>query len=424
MSFFQKIEKYIFYIFVFSIPFQIRVFIYEWGAPKDEFFSAFFYLTDAFLIALFIFWLISKRRIVFCRHDIYLLSFFVFAFISVLQMEAVSFGFYQFLKLVEFSLLYFYIKSNSEISLNSVFYVFVFSGVFQALLGIFQFFSQSNLGLKYLGETILSPDMPGVAKIDTESGKVMRAYGTFTHPNVLSAYLFLSISFFYYLLLEKIKVLKWNHFLILFVLFFGLFLTFSRSAILVFFVFLAILFFKFKGVVNIKKATFFLVFLSVFFSSVFFDEVSQRANVVSDVENLNFRGIYEDVAKEFIIKNPFFGVGAGNFVNSSKNLNLFFDDMVWAYQPVHNVYLLISSELGVFAFVSFFLFFSFLILALRKSKHIKNKDIVLLGVMFSISLLFLIDHYFWSFQQGRLMLWFVFGVVALRAFQLSQKNNA
>ncbi len=241
-----KIEKYLFYLLVFSIPFQIRVFVYEWGAKRDEFFSAFFYFTDALILAIFFLWIFRGFKMKIEKYDYFLFGFLFVFLLSVLNMEYLSFGFYQMLKLLEFVLLYFYIKSNMKyFNLNTILYIFVFSGVFQALLGIFQFLTQGSLGFKYLGETNLSAQIPGVAKIDTTDGKIMRPYGTFTHPNVLAAYLFFSLAFFYLLLKDKVFKLQikkfftlqtgfWFDVSIFFVLFLGFFLTFSRSVFLVF----------------------------------------------------------------------------------------------------------------------------------------------------------------------------------------------
>jgi len=62
------------------------------------------------------------------------------------------------------------------------------------------------LGLQLLGESFLAPHLSGVAKISTEQGLVMRAYGTFPHPNILATFLIISIfAGITLLLLSKIK---------------------------------------------------------------------------------------------------------------------------------------------------------------------------------------------------------------------------
>ena len=416
MDILKKVEEYLFYIFVFSVPFQIRVFVYEWGGPKDEFLSAFFYFTDALLLSIFVLWVIRGLKIKLDRYDFWLFGFVLISFLALFKISYTGFAYYQALKILEFIFLYFYIKSSTkQIDLSNTLYVFIFSGLFQSLLGIYQFLSQGNLGLKYIGETILSQDMAGIAKIDTENGKMIRSYGTFTHPNVLAAYLFFSIAFFYYLLIEKAKKFSWLDVFIFSSLVLGFFLTFSRSSFLVFFLFSLVIFLKYKKKSIIRKYVIFSAVLFLIFSAVFFSELSPRADIFSETENINLRLTYNSVAERFIEDNWLIGVGPGNFVNSFKDLDIFSEEMSFAYQPVHNVYLLIASEIGVIGFFAFLVFFAFLFKEFRKNIKNEDSDIVLLGLLFSVALLFLFDHYFWDLQQGRLILWFLFGVLMYRA---------
>jgi len=172
-----------------------------------------------------------------------------------------------------------------------------------------------------------------------------------------------------------------------------------------------VLFVKLSKNKNVKKMFFssVLVFslLSLIFSSLFLS----RVNVSSSDPGLNFRHIYENVAFEFLHKDAVFGVGAGNFVNKFKESGLFGGD-VWAYQPVHNFYLLMASEIGLFGFVVFLLFLIFVLASIRSSLEDNIFKISFLGIAFSIFLLFLTDHYFWDLQQGALMLWFFLGLAA------------
>ena len=67
---------------------------------------------------------------------------------------------------------------------------FIVGALLQAALGIAQFAVQHDVGLRWLGEPVLRTDMRGVAVFyDIHHAKILRAYGTFPHPNVLAAYL-------------------------------------------------------------------------------------------------------------------------------------------------------------------------------------------------------------------------------------------
>jgi O-antigen ligase len=420
-----KFEKYLFYIFIFSIPFQTRVFLGGWGEPKDEFYSLFFYFTDALILILLFSWIF---RIIFLKFEggftcflrkifskwqnkiLFLFLFFIS--ISIFRSDFYSFGFYHFLKFIEFAFIFLYLKSNMGwLGFKKTLAIFVFSGITQSFLGMFQFFTQGSLGLRYFGETLLSPFLDGVAKIDTADGKIMRPYGTFTHPNVLAAFLFLSLSFFYYLVISKARRFDVKNMYIFLVLLSGLFLTFSRSIWIVFAVFSFILFIKLPKNKDIKKMFFSSIAIFFFLGLVFSNLVFARINVSSGDEGVNFRHIYENTAFDFLSESPVLGVGVGNFVNTFKKSGIFGEN-VWTYQPVHNFYLLMASEIGLFGFVVFLLFLALILRSIKFSEKQNSFKILFLGIAFSIFLLFLTDHYFWDLQQGALMLWVFLGLVA------------
>src|SRR3989338_9422288 len=109
---------------------------------------------------------------------------------------------------MEFAALYFYIKSNAVRLLANGYWLLAIlaGGLFQSLIAIAQFLKQSAIGLRFLGESVIAPDMEGVAVFYNSVGeKVMRAYGTTPHPNILAAYLLLGLFAIYYLLLRQQK---------------------------------------------------------------------------------------------------------------------------------------------------------------------------------------------------------------------------
>ena len=121
---------------------------------------------------------------------------------------------------------------------------------------------------------------------------------------------------------------------------------------------------------------------------------------------------------ELIKKNPF-GVGLGNQVIYSVKNNIYQNSgMVrpWEWQPIHNIYLLMASEIGIFGFLAF----SFFILNLFGINQYLSKDFgsvlnlenYIPKIMLLALLAFgLVDHFLWTLEPGRLMLWVVVGVV-------------
>jgi hypothetical protein len=144
-------------------------------------------------------------------------------------------------------------------------------------------------------------------------------------------------------------------------------------------------------------------------------------------------GTIEDVA------SLLFGVGAGQFVISIPKYTIQ-TFAIWQFQPVHNVFLLIWSELGLIG-LGLFTWFLWILLPpfsiirrragdeVARSKGLtqNNQSIlnnvnsilsseialryfkaILLGFLF----IMLFDHYLWDIQQGSILLWMTLGLIA------------
>jgi O-antigen ligase len=102
-------------------------------------------------------------------------------------------------------------------------------------------------------------------------------------------------------------------------------------------------------------------------------------------------------------KNPLLGVGLNNFLS---NLPLFLSQKNYLLiQPVHNIYLLVLSELGI---IGFFFFLILLFFSLRTI--LKNKNLVVAVLLFEVLFLGLFDHYFLTLQQGQLLFALIIGL--------------
>ncbi|KKU18012.1 MAG: hypothetical protein UX27_C0023G0005 [Candidatus Azambacteria bacterium GW2011_GWA2_45_90] len=252
-----SLEKYLFYLLVFSLPFQTRLILFQWGSSSsfgtsggfNEYQAAFFYFTDFLIALIFIscLWRAIRTgsfgwRSIFASHSDFLLAAFVIiAGVSLYWANNFGLGVYQFLKLAEFVWLFFYVKNNfAVLNLSHALWFLFSSAVFQALLADWQWHNQSSIGLKLLGESVLDPNLAGVAKLDIPNAKLIRPYGTFPHPNILAAFLSAAIFIFYWLYLSnkkpygRIQISEWLKFLAFFILLLGLFLTFSRLIIITF----------------------------------------------------------------------------------------------------------------------------------------------------------------------------------------------
>src|SRR3989344_6013098 len=367
MVFVRKFEQFLFYFLLFAIPFQTRKILWHQNWNFNEWQSISIYGTDLILLALFVFWafnyfhtrkfLISNLKFLnksqFQNPNFYLFILVIVSVISLRNTSSIVLGGYNVLKLIEFIAFYFYIKNYAVYKFGLVrsMIIVIGGGLFQAVVAILQFFKQSDLGLRLLGESVLSPDLIGVASFYNMYGeKIMRAYGTTPHPNILAAYLFLAIFSFYFVYLyfhiyhtefpdrlkhgweptlrqNKIYHSKFNLFLLVGYLFIllALFFTFARMIIFLWFfgfivrTCLVLVKKRFRKVFGIRinkiKLTKILVISTavvVLFGIFYWPEAISRIKISSADEAVQLRVFYN---KESLKSLNSFGVGSGNFVN-------------------------------------------------------------------------------------------------------------
>lgn len=309
------------------------------------------------------------------------------------------------------------------------------NGALQSALGIAQFLNNGSIGLHFLGESIVSQNLPGVAKIIIAGEKHIRAYGTFPHPNVLAGFLLIPIFLLVSDLLFRVRQTqgvskKVSHetffsgisrkgvIVLLAVVSLGFFLTLSRSAFLgLFFGLLALFLINFKSKFAyfkpFQKRVFFIkVFLLLLLIICVSFALFRNTSLFSQ-QSLAERNFYGNVSHATISGHPIFGIGMGQFVFSEfKNYpNL----EGWQYQPVHNVYLLIFSELGAIGLILFLLFlFNIVRHCAWGERDIKLSLTHRTFYFIIISFLFLalFDHFFWDIKIG--MITFALAIIFTR----------
>ncbi len=436
----QKLEKILFFIFLILIPFQLRTFVRSNPAVNGEWNSFFIYLGDIILFLVVILFLIRKLKtkqfsisnFQFSKRHLLLLGFLLIAFVSIFISSATKISIFRWLKLAEFIILYIYVSEqikSQKLKIKNILQIIFYSGVFQAVLAIAQFIKQSSIGIRFIEAGVFDPNSPGVANFILNGDKILRSYGSFTHPNVLAGFLLLVIFCGYKILLTRISNFKFQiSKLILPILIFGLFLTFSRTAIVVFgtmsLLMFLIEFLKLRklehteqrlndGKKLIKLFGLFLV-SCVLVIVILFPYIKARFFTISMQEQaIDLRFFYNKMAIQMIKEKPVLGIGVGNFVNYSQNYPVYTKAALkmigentnqipdWIYQPVHNIYLLIASEMGILGLLVFLIF---IILNIwRSNLRWEVRPLTILFVVFLI--IALTDHYFWTLQQGAIIFW-------------------
>ncbi|OGM96617.1 MAG: hypothetical protein A3B86_00545 [Candidatus Yanofskybacteria bacterium RIFCSPHIGHO2_02_FULL_38_22b] len=459
---FKKLEKYLFYLLLFSIPFQTRKILWYEGWRFNEWTSVSIYFTDVLFFILFLFWLYnsflsttpkvkSKKLKIksaiqnFKVYEYFLIIFLAVSAISITNSTNPIVSWFQWLKLLEFSVFYWYLVNYAlkKFGLYNSFLAIFVGGIFQSVIAIIQFFKQSSTGLRFLGESIINSDLSGIASFYLPTGeKVIRVYGTTPHPNVLAVYLFLALFSFYFIYLYSrlhsehqpladswdVKS-RWDHVPLrdkVTLVFYGVLLlafltTFSRTIIFVWFASfcLRVIIIRLRrnyrlsfgtkdGRKRIKAILLVSFCVLVIFSSFYFNEIKVRLTISGEDQAIELRTFY---AKESLkIGFNLFGVGIGNFVgwlaeNKSNLPN-------YTYQPVHNIYLLVYSETGVLGILSFVVFLIYIIKDFILKTNLQ-RPYQLSFLVFFCSLLFIgfFDHLFLTIQQGSLVLWGSLGIL-------------
>ena len=429
----QKLEKYIFYFFLFAIPFQTRKVLWYSGWRFNEWQSISIYATDILLVILLFFLALNLKKFKLARSDYFLIIFWMVSGISILNSSDYVVSFFHWVRLAELVVFYFYLSRYAfgKFGLVSSLFAVMVGGIFQAVVAIIQFVKQSDLGLRYIGESVINSDLPGVASFYASTGeKVIRAYGTTPHPNVLAACLFFAMFGFYFIYLYYRLHSKhspffdtWDRATLGFygVMLFAFFTTFSRVVIFIWFVSFCIRAAVIRAVKHYritfgteagrKRITAILLVnlaIIVLFSSLYFNEIISRSSISSEDQAVSLRTFYTKEALS--MKWNLLGVGMGNFVGWLMEKEPFL--LQYAYQPVHNIYLLIYSETGILGLAAFLLFLVFLIKDFITRTRLKRSyDLAMLFFFGSILFIGFFDHLFWTLQQGRLIFWSTLGLL-------------
>lgn len=432
MPFLKKLTEYLFYLFIFLLPWQTKLILRP--APTN-FTEISLYATHFFLLVIlllfFIYRLGDKKNTISIPAVWYLLigwELFVFASIWIApDIILAAYHYFSFLiGLAVFFLLYVGTGAGSYedsfFAKGKIIFSFL-AGVFiQAILGLVQFLSQSSFVSKYLGLALHDPSVLGTSVIDAASGRWLRAYGGFDHPNVFGGVLAIALLLTAYLLAKKKMLHKGREvaesiflFISYFISLLALFFTFSRAAWLALAAGLIILLFYFikrKDKWIMGRFVALLFFSAILLAIVVFPyrelvvaRLSDRAPL--EQKSITERKTYISQAFNMISERPWLGVGLGNYTtvlavrSEAKNLT---GATVWNYQPVHNVFLLLWAECGIFALL---FFGGFLFWPLKKDR----REAFTPAVLSLLIILLLFDHWLFSLPFGLIFFFLVLGLI-------------
>ena len=468
-----KIIEWGVYLLVFLLPWQARM-IYKTGELAGGFweYGTFaLYGTEILLLILVVLNLIvwikktkeqkSKKTNMFNKlFSCFLVFLFMVACLTIFWAQDSWLVLFKFVTLLE-GFMFFWLIISARVKFRKLAWAIVLSGLAQAGLGIWQFLGQEIVGNKWLGMATQIPMDGGVSVVGTVLRRWLRAYGSLPHPNILGGWLVVGLVLcvgLYEDAYRRLRVMwseernmkrekrKRDGFLILnivillccyIVTLFGLLCTFSRGAwvamTIAILLYCFIAFFgkyKIRRVVAVKLLIVGLLIVAVFgftFSEPFLARVTGEGRLENKSIEERINGYKE--AREILDQNWLGGVGLGNYTlymynrdveqkntgsfDSSLHSSLRISTLFRDYQPVHNLWLLVWAELGVFGLL-FFAAITLSIINYQLSIIRKIKDnswtLISLMTLLTVIILSFFDHYFWSLYFGVMVWWMVLGL--------------
>lgn len=377
-----------------------------------------FFITEAvlwFTIVLFMLWYKRQSRggtptHWFSLDRIFLSSILLFIiytlstrFFALSSDIAVQYGLY----MVE-ALCLFFVLTFGPLQLHESLEWFVYGSIVPALLGISQFITQTTFASTLFGLSVHDRLIPGTSILETVAvSRLLRAYGSFTHPNAFGGYLFfVCVALVGFYVTQKERIASYKNALV------GaagglalgaLFFTFSRSAWVSFCIFfVGVVLYSFKR----KKYTVQKI-CSIAFIILCALVMTYRGFVIS---RFTFNNIHEQTSVEERIggygeawklfkQYTVLGTGPGNYTAA-----LYVADPEqpgYVYQPVHNVYVLFLVEWGLIGTLLLINMKLWYLVVFRKYVWNNKTKVVLMVV--SILPIALLDHYLISSYVGILL---------------------
>ncbi|HCC23864.1 TPA: hypothetical protein DF272_06850 [Candidatus Falkowbacteria bacterium] len=293
---------------------------------------------------------------------------------------------------------------------------FLAATTIQAGYALHQFFTQYIQPSKWFGVAEQYPKLLGTPVIEINGERIMRAFGSLPHPNILGGFLCIGIIFAVAILAKEKQANRRTLLLIMLAMnSLALFMSASRSAILALVIGLGIYYlFSAKKLVGLRpslnRALMIIFLLAIFFSTANHNFSLARFDGGNRLEqqSVNDRVTQYQEAGQVIRANWLTGVGPGNYVaaliNSTPTKN------IWDYQLIHNIYGLLITEFGFLLIpigVLMYLLVKNLGLGWRK---LDNEYALALRIaLIQLAVIGLFDHYPYSLYVGIMLASIVMG---------------
>lgn len=403
-GFWKKLENICLFWLLVMIPTQLgRHFWPEWShvqGVRVDYLSPILYVTDILWLGL----VVSKLRV---RKILNFQNLMIISLIAVNVLVAENKGVvvYRWLRLGQWWWFYRYCWQNRDEVKKYLKRIIPWWIASESLLGLAQIAKGESLNglMWWLGERRFSFTTIGIAQISVFGKGLIRAYGTFSHPNSLAGFLMIAMALWtmYY---KKINKIWW--WIIIWLGLLGILISGSRTIWLLTLGLMILNFIRvFKGKIGITKVIGYLaVVMGLGILVVGMVSVNYRTSDFLggwDSDSLNKRMNLNVIAIKMWRENFVTGVGAGNFIPRLPEYQS--ESQFYWLQPVHNIFLLGGVEIGMLGAVMMIWLFR----DWWNRKGVKKKwwlwGLIVISGM--------VDHYWITLPQNTWLLAIVMGII-------------
>lgn len=410
-------EDLLFITFIFLIPSQLAYHLWpSWafvGGVRVDYYAPAIYFTDILIVALLAIFLLRAVLTKGVRISLRSSKILMLGTLTILVTANIYYSLLpiisliKWMKIIELVMIVLYIKGRSTFNVRKLLVMpLLYSVVVFGVIGIFQFYYQRSIGgLFYiLGERSFTTDTIGISVVNFLGVERLRMYSTFPHPNSLAGYAGVATMLLLVSYKKKIiksgKVLFWLSILILVIV---LFLTFSKTVYISIIV-VACMYVLFKMNKQLFKKITKTLFLVIVVLSFLFSIISFPVLNEGKYKTVSERVVLANVAGKAFSENIFTGVGMNSYILQLSQRDVP-TNVRWLLQPVHNIYLLMLSEMGLPLFIV-------TVIALFKvlTMTLEIKSLLIFPYLF-ILITGALDHYWLTIQQNQLIAAIVIAVI-------------
>ncbi|MDD3002874.1 MAG: O-antigen ligase family protein [Candidatus Shapirobacteria bacterium] len=422
------------FLFLLLIPTQLgRHFWPEWSyllGIRIDYLSPTLYLLDLVWIILILNWikpsalraspLTGRLSKVFNFRNLLILGF---VGVNILMSVNPWVASYKWLRIFQLLITFFYFRKNKKVIKENLVKIVPCWIFLESLLEVAQIARNGSLNgfFYWLGERSFSFNTIGIAQMSVLGRGLVRAYGTFSHPNSLAGFLLVSLllwiwlkslsaSPFLPLTKGRLKNVWW--WVVFWFGFLGIMVSGSRT---IWVLTLGLIFWfllkNIKNRIHIAGLVF-LILGVIIFGLRLINMEYQMSDFLGgwDSDGIGKRIQLNVAGLKMIKESSLFGVGLGNFLVRLPEFQN--NNGIFWLQPVHNILILAWSEVGILGlFLGFWFFSEWISPAGAGFRSAQKKMSWIFKVIFGVVIISgMVDHYWLTLPQNVWLLVLVLGI--------------